>query len=176
MKADINGGPLLCYVIFTLIKISKNLNFCHLLCLLPNNTICSFWTLAGFLHFSQLVTPINASHFVLIFLSTRSKVVFGLVACCLPEIFSSSHFSTSSRLFSVFCTTRFVSDHVFSICPHLWGQQTCESARIFASHHRIVFSGMLIFQTLCPATLYISHFYTQVYSQFINQFPSSWQC
>ena len=168
MKADINGGPQLCYLIFTLIKISKNWNFCHLLCLLPNNnTICSFWTLARFLHFSQLITPINASHFVLIFLSTLSKVVFGLVACCLPEIFSSSHFSAGSRLFSVFCTTRFVSDHVFSICcPHLWGQQTCESARIFASHYHRVFR-YLNFSVILPSHyIYISYFYAQVYSLF----------
>ena len=164
MKADINGGPLLCYVIFTLIKISKNLNFCHLLCLLPNNTICSFWTLARFLHFSKLVAPINASHFVLIFLSTRSTMVFGLVACCLPEIFPSSHFSASSRLFSVFCTTRFVSDHVFFYLPSLM-----RSANLWVSAHICFTSSHRVFR-------HVNFSGAKVYSHFpINQFPSSWQ-
>ena len=153
MKADINGGPLLCYVIFTLIKINKNLNFCHLLCLLPNNTISLLWTLARFLHFSQLVTPINASHFVLIFLSTRSTMVFGLVACCLPEIFPSSHFSASSRLFSVFCTTRFVSDHVFFYLPSLM-----RSANLWVSAHICFTSSHRVFRHVNFSDALPSHF------------------
>ena len=111
-------------------------------------------------HTNQLQCLSLCSHLPLH--SLHTTVAFGLVACCLPEIFSSSHFSAGSRLFSVFCTARFVSDHVFSICPHLWGQQTCESARIFASHHRCVFR-------------HINFSDAWVYSHFpINQFPSSW--
>ena len=175
MKADINSGPLLCYVIFTLIKISKNLNFCHLLCLLPNNTISLLWTLARFIHFSQMVTHTNQCLSLCSHLPFHTTVVFGLVACCLPEMFPSSHFSTGSRLFSVFCTTRFVSDHVFFYLPSLMRSANLwVSAHIcFTSSHRVF--RHVNFSDALPSQLYIIHFYTQVYSQLINKFPRSWQ-
>ena len=97
MKADINGGPLLCYLIFTLIKINKNLNFCHLLCLLPNNTISLLWTLARFIHFSQMVTHTNQCLSLCSHLPFHS-FQFGIWPCCLLPAWDVSLLSLFYRL------------------------------------------------------------------------------